>query len=181
MGHQDQAWVHALAENLHRAGLEAFLDAWEITPGDVVVHQLERGLLASRNGVLVVCLASVSRPWVQQEYAVMVERAVAGTQRLIPVLLGEVEVPPLAHEALACLACMVDLKFADLRRRTRVLPIHYYRHQHCQVATWQRGGSRKKASLGFKGRGFPLTARQILHQDARFQLVGTPCVVHAGR
>jgi TIR domain len=49
--HQDQAWVHTLAENLHRAGLEVFLDAWEITPGDVVVHQLERGLLSSRNGV----------------------------------------------------------------------------------------------------------------------------------
>jgi hypothetical protein len=34
-GHQDQAWVHTLAENLHRAGLQVFLDAWEITPGDV--------------------------------------------------------------------------------------------------------------------------------------------------
>lgn len=94
--HQDQAWVHTLAENLHRAGLEVFLDAWEITPGAVVVHQLERGLLGSRNGVLVVSPASVQRPWVQQEYAVMVNQAVEGRQRLIPVLLGDVEVPPFA-------------------------------------------------------------------------------------
>jgi|SRR5215218_4785723 len=94
--HQDAAWTHTLADDLHRAGLDVFLDKWEIAPGDVVVHQLEQGLLASQNGVLVVSPASVSRPWVQQEYAVMVERAVAGKQRLIPVLLGEVEVPPFA-------------------------------------------------------------------------------------
>jgi hypothetical protein len=95
-GHQDQAWVHTLAENLHRAGLDVFLDKWEIAPGDVVVHELERGLLSARNGVLVVSPASVARPWVQQEYAVMVARAVEGTQRLIPVLLGDVAVPPFA-------------------------------------------------------------------------------------
>ena len=87
-GHQDAAWVHTLADNLHRLGLEVFLDKWELVPGDVVVHELERGLLSSRNGVLVVSPASVERPWVQQEYAVMVDRAVVGEQRLIPVLLG---------------------------------------------------------------------------------------------
>jgi len=107
-GHQDHAWVHTLAENLHRAGLDVFLDAWEVVPGDVVVHQLERGLLSARNGILVVSPASVGRPWVQQEYAVMVERAVAGEQRLIPVLLGDVEVPPFAAARL-----WVDFRGAD--------------------------------------------------------------------
>jgi hypothetical protein len=95
-GHDDAAWVHGLAGDLHQAGLDVFLDEWEIAPGDVVVHQLERGLLNSRNGVLVVSPASVSRPWVQQEYAVMVDRAVGNKQRLIPVLLGDAEVPPFA-------------------------------------------------------------------------------------
>jgi hypothetical protein len=95
-GHQDQNWVHDLAENLHGVGLEVFLDIWEITPGDVVVHHLERGLLNSCNGVLVVSPASMAQPWVQQEYAVTVGRAVEGKQRLIPVLLGDVDVPPLA-------------------------------------------------------------------------------------
>jgi len=96
-GHQDADWVRTLAENLHRAGLDVFLDEWEIAPGDVVVHNLEHGLLSSRNGVLVVSPASVSRPWVQQEYAVMVGRAVENKQRLIPVLVGDdVEVPPFA-------------------------------------------------------------------------------------
>jgi TIR domain-containing protein len=96
-GHDDATWVHALAGDLHRAGLDVFLDEWEIAPGDVVVHKLERGLLNSRNGVLVVSPASMTRPWVQQEYAVMVGRAVDNKQRLIPVLFGDdVEVPPFA-------------------------------------------------------------------------------------
>lgn len=59
----------------------------------------------------------------------------------------------MAHEALACLACMVDLKFADLRRRTRVLPIHYYRHQHCQVATWQKRRQPQESLARFQGAG----------------------------
>lgn len=95
-GHDDATWVHGLAGDLHQAGLDVFLDEWEIGEGDVVVHQLERGLLNSRNGVLVISPASVSRPWVQQEYAVMVDRAVGNKQRLIPVLLGDAEVPPFA-------------------------------------------------------------------------------------
>jgi hypothetical protein len=107
-GHPDADWVHNLAGNLHRAALDVFLDEWEIAPGEVVVHQLERGLLSSRNGVLVISRASVSRPWVQEEYAVMVSRAVEGKQRLIPVLLGDVEVPPFAASRL-----WVDFRGAD--------------------------------------------------------------------
>jgi hypothetical protein len=49
-GQDDATWVHALAGDLHRAGLDVFLDEWEIPPCDVVVHLLERGLLASRTG-----------------------------------------------------------------------------------------------------------------------------------
>ena len=41
-GHQDQAWVRTLAENLYRAGLEVFYDEWEIGPGDVLVHSWTR-------------------------------------------------------------------------------------------------------------------------------------------
>jgi TIR domain len=49
-GHQDQAWVHTLAKNLYRAGLEVFYDEWEIGPGDVLVHQLDEGIRTSRTG-----------------------------------------------------------------------------------------------------------------------------------
>jgi hypothetical protein len=107
-GHQDQAWVRTLAENLYRAGLEVFYDEWEISPGDVLVHRLDEGIRTSRSGILVVSPASLARPWVMEEYAAMLTRAVAGQQRLIPVLFGESELPPFLASRV-----WVDFRHAD--------------------------------------------------------------------
>src|SRR5437660_3592161 len=107
-GHQDQAWVRTLAENLYRAGLEVFYDEWEIGPGDVLVHRLDEGIRTSRSGMLVVSPASLARPWVMEEYAAMLTWAVAGQQRLIPVLLGEGELPPFLASRV-----WVDFRHAD--------------------------------------------------------------------
>jgi TIR domain len=92
--HEDAVWVSALAGNLHRNRFEVFFDEWEIGPGDVLTHRLEAGIRTATNGVLVVSEASMARPWVQEEYAAMLTRAVDGQQRLVPVLLGEAELPP---------------------------------------------------------------------------------------
>src|SRR4051794_27440456 len=75
-GHEDQAWVHTLAENLYRAGLRVFYDKWVIRPGDVLVHALDEGIRTSYTGVVVLSPASVTRPWVLEEYAAMLTRAV---------------------------------------------------------------------------------------------------------
>jgi TIR domain len=93
-GHADAEWVSVLAGNLHQLGLELFFDKWEIGLGDVLVHKLDAGILTSRNGVLVVSPESLSRPWVREEYAAMMTRAVAGKQNLIPVLYKDAEMPP---------------------------------------------------------------------------------------
>jgi tetratricopeptide (TPR) repeat protein len=92
--HADQEWVRVLAENLHRSGIDLFYDEWEIGAGDVLVHKLDQGILTTRNGVIVVSPTALSRPWVQEEYAAMMTRAVAGQQRVIPVLLKDAELPP---------------------------------------------------------------------------------------
>jgi TIR domain len=107
-GHEDADWVRVLAENLHRAGFQVFFDEWEIGAGDVLAHRLEAGLRGATNGILVVSPASILRPWVMEEYAAMVTRAVTGEQRLIPVLLGEVELPPFAASRV-----WVDFRDAD--------------------------------------------------------------------
>lgn len=93
--HADVDWVRTLAENLHNSELQVFYDEWDISPGDVLVHKLDEGILRSRNGILIVSPASLSRPYVQEEYAAMMTRAIAGQQRLIPVLLKDAEMPPL--------------------------------------------------------------------------------------
>jgi TIR domain len=107
-GHQDADWVRTLAGNLHRQGLAVFFDEWDVGPGDVLVHQLEDGLLRASHGILVFSPAALASKWVAEEYAAMVTRAVAGQQRLIPVLLGEAELPPFAAARV-----WVDFRGAD--------------------------------------------------------------------
>ncbi len=53
-GHEDAAWVRVLAGNLHRAGLDVFVDEWELVGGDRVTGRLEDAIRGSVNGVLVV-------------------------------------------------------------------------------------------------------------------------------
>jgi tetratricopeptide (TPR) repeat protein len=69
---------------------------------------LDEGILKSRNGVLIVSPTSLSRPYVQEEYAAMMTRAIAGKQRLIPVLLKDAEMPPLLANRV-----WVDFRNAD--------------------------------------------------------------------
>jgi hypothetical protein len=107
-GHADADWVRALAENLHNSGLEVFFDEWDITPGDVLVHKLDEGILNSRNGALIVSPGSLTRAYVKEEYAAMMTRAIAGKQRLIPVLLKDAEMPPLLASRV-----WIDLRNAD--------------------------------------------------------------------
>jgi len=93
-GHADADWVRTLATNLHNSGLEVFFDEWNIGSGDVLIHKLDEGILTSRSGILVVSPESLSRPYVQTEYAAMMQRAVAGKQLLIPLLFKDAELPP---------------------------------------------------------------------------------------
>lgn len=89
----DLGWVTILAENLNELGLRVFFDEWEVAAGDVVTHRLDKGLRESRNGMLVVSPASMTRPWVLEEYAALLTRAVANDLRLIPVLYADAELP----------------------------------------------------------------------------------------
>ncbi len=91
----DQDTVRQLAGNLHNVGLDIFLDEWEIGDGDVLVHRIDKGLREYRHGVRVVSPASMSRPWVMQEDAVMLEAALHRNLRLVPVLIETATLPPM--------------------------------------------------------------------------------------
>ncbi|MDQ3273593.1 MAG: toll/interleukin-1 receptor domain-containing protein [Actinomycetota bacterium] len=92
--HEDEAWVGVLAENLHRPGRDVFFDRWEIVGGSRLSERLQQGLESSAAVVLVVSRAAVSKPWWREEFAAAMAGAVAGVQRLIPVLLDDVALPP---------------------------------------------------------------------------------------
>jgi hypothetical protein len=104
----DGEHVRRVAESLHNAGLRVFFDEWEIGPGDVIVHHLDAAILNSRNGVLCVTPTALSRPWVQEEYAALLTRAVEKKLRLIPVLFVDAELP-----AFLATRAWIDLRTAD--------------------------------------------------------------------
>ena len=91
--HEDKTWVQALAENLHRAGLDVFFDEWEVVGGARLSQRLQEGLAASDVVVLVVSAAAIGKPWWQEEFAAAMAGVTTGPQRLIPVLLDEVALP----------------------------------------------------------------------------------------
>jgi tetratricopeptide (TPR) repeat protein len=93
-GHGDVEWVGILADNLTRLGLEVYLDAYELVSGELLAIHLQEALARSRTVVLVVSRNISGHRWVEEEFAAALAGVVAGTQRLIPVLLGEIALPP---------------------------------------------------------------------------------------
>ncbi|MFF1682457.1 TIR domain-containing protein [Streptomyces sp. NPDC058256] len=92
--HEDEPWAKTLAENLERLGLHVWLDQWELVGGQPVASRLQDGLARAGAVVPVVSRHWTESGWCGEEFAAAVANSVAGRQRVIPVLLGEVEVPP---------------------------------------------------------------------------------------
>ncbi|MGW2836149.1 TIR domain-containing protein, partial [Streptomyces sp. NPDC001286] len=92
--HNDVQWATPLSENLHRLGLDVWLDQWELAGGQQVASRLQDGLARAGAVVTVVSRHWVESGWCGEEFAAAVTNAVERGQRLIPVLVGEVELPP---------------------------------------------------------------------------------------
>jgi TIR domain len=92
--HEDEAWVRVLVENLHRAGRDVFFDQWDVVGGSLLSQRLQQGLASAGAVVLVVSRAAVGKPWWQEEFAAAMAGVMASVQRLIPVLLDDVPLPP---------------------------------------------------------------------------------------
>ncbi|MFD9069811.1 toll/interleukin-1 receptor domain-containing protein [Streptomyces lasiicapitis] len=92
-------FVEPLARELRARGVAAWLDKWEIRPGDSLVQRLfDEGIAMADAVVAVVSQHSVAKPWVREELDAAAVGRVNGESRLIPVRLDEVPMPaPLKH------------------------------------------------------------------------------------
>ncbi|MEU6277028.1 tetratricopeptide repeat protein [Streptomyces populi] len=86
----DRVWAVALAENLHRLGLDVWLDQVEAVGGQRLLSRLMDGSARADAVVLVVSAHSAGSGWGADELAA----AVTTTDRVVPVLLGDVDLPP---------------------------------------------------------------------------------------
>lgn len=99
---EDKArFVQGFAARLRARGIDAWLDRWEMLPGDSLVDKLfEEGIRNAESVVVVLSLYSVEKPWVREEInAAFVKRVNSGT-KLIPIVLDNCRVPEVLSSTL---------------------------------------------------------------------------------
>ena len=82
------------ARRLRENGVDAWLDQWEMKPGDSLVDKIfEEGLRDARAVIIVLSKSSVQKPWVREELNASVVNRIIRRTRLIPVFIDDCEVP----------------------------------------------------------------------------------------
>lgn len=93
-GEDKVAYAEPLARKLRASGVDAWLDKWEIAPGDSLVQKIFHEAMSLTDAVVVVLSkTSVAKPWVAKELDVAVVRNIQKLSRLIPVRLDDCVVP----------------------------------------------------------------------------------------
>jgi hypothetical protein len=101
-------FVIGFATKLRAKGIDAWLDKWEMFPGDSLVDKIfEEGIKEAAAVIMVISSSSITKPWVREELnAAFVARVNKGS-KLIPVLIDDCEVP-------AALSSTLWVRIADL-------------------------------------------------------------------
>lgn len=87
-------FVIRFAERLRTDGIDAWLDRWEMGPGDSLVDRIfEDGIGDASVFIIVLSQHSVGKPWVREELNAAVVRRIEGACRLIPIVLDGADVP----------------------------------------------------------------------------------------
>jgi hypothetical protein len=92
---EDKArFVIPFATALLGKGIDAWVDQWEMLPGDSLVDKIfEEGLKGATAVVIVVSSVSVSKPWVREELNASVVARISKGTKIIPIVLDGCEVP----------------------------------------------------------------------------------------
>jgi len=87
-------FVLRFAERLRQNGIDAWLDRWEMLPGDSLVDKIfEEGVKEAKAVIVILSKFSVGKSWVKEELnAALVKRINTGS-KLIPVVIDDCDVP----------------------------------------------------------------------------------------
>ncbi len=89
-----ERFVLGFATKLRANGVEAWLDKWEMLPGDSLVDKIfEEGIKNAAAVIVVVSSFSVAKPWVREELNAAVVKRINSGSKLIPVIIDDCEVP----------------------------------------------------------------------------------------
>lgn len=89
-----ERFVLDFATKLRAKGVDAWLDKWEILPGDSLIDKLfEEGIKNAQAVIVVVSTFSVNKPWVREELNAAVVKKINNGSKLIPVVIDDCNVP----------------------------------------------------------------------------------------
>jgi hypothetical protein len=87
-------FVVDFARRLRENGVDAWLDQWEMLPGDSLIDRIfEEAIKDASAFIIVLSKISVSKPWVREELNAAAVRRITNKCRLIPVLIDDCDVP----------------------------------------------------------------------------------------
>jgi hypothetical protein len=87
-------FVTRFAARLRANGVDAWLDKWEMLPGDSLVDKIfEEGLKDAQAVIVVLSRVSLEKPWVREELNAAVVKRINTGSKLIPVVIDDCEVP----------------------------------------------------------------------------------------
>ena len=89
-----ERFVLGFATRLREHGIDAWVDAWEILPGDSLVDKIfEEGIKNARAMIVILSNNSIDKSWVREELNAGFLKRLSGKCRLIPVVIDECELP----------------------------------------------------------------------------------------
>lgn len=93
-GEDKIAYAEPLAALLLAGGVNAWLDKWEMLPGDSLIQKIfSEGIQGTDAVVVMLSTTSVKKPWVQKELNVAAVNNIQKASRLIPLRLDDCVVP----------------------------------------------------------------------------------------
>jgi len=89
-----ERFVLNFAEKLREKGIDAWLDKWEMLPGDSLVEKIfEEGLKEAQAVIIVLSNYSVNKPWVKEELNISIVNKISKGTKIIPVVIDQCDVP----------------------------------------------------------------------------------------
>lgn len=88
-------FVLDFAQRLFDKGIDAWVDKWEMMPGDSIVDKIfNEGIKDSKDAIIIVISKySISKPWVHEEINAAFVKKVTSDRKLIPIILDDAPVP----------------------------------------------------------------------------------------
>jgi len=87
-------FVIPFAEKLRKDGVDAWVDKWEILPGDSLVEKIfNEGIGQSNTAIFVVSENSINSQWVKEELNSAVIKKIEGKCRIIPIIVDRCPIP----------------------------------------------------------------------------------------